>query len=245
MKNYRLTIQYDGTRYSGWQVQGNTANTIQGKLVAVLSALDGSTVEVQGAGRTDAGVHAAGQVASVKLRSEPSPEELIRYCSRYLPHDIAVTGACEAGPRFHARLNAVKKCYVYRIRTTVIPDVFGGRFRCTYSEPLDIAAMREAAACLTGEHDFRSFCGLKNFKKSAVRTVFDIRLTESPDGLDISFVGDGFLNQMVRILTGTLIEVGAGKREPESMKAVLAAKDRAAAGPAMPPHGLCLEYVEY
>ena len=217
MTRYKLTIQYDGGRYSGWQAQGNTERTIQGKLERVLSDLDGAAVEVQGAGRTDAGVHARGQVASVTLRSDPAPEDILRFCAAHLPRDIAVVQAQEAAPRFHARLNAARKCYVYRIWNDEIPDVFGRKFRCQIGQKLDLEAMRAAASALTGEHDFRSFCGLRRYKKSTVRRVESIEITEHGKEICITYIGDGFLNQMVRILTGTLVEVGLGERAADSM----------------------------
>lgn len=245
MKNYKLTIQYDGSRYSGWQVQGNTDNTIQGKLQQVLSQLDQAPVEVQGSGRTDAGVHARGQVASVKLRSEPDCAQVLDYCARYLPRDIAVVEAQEVQPRFHARLNAKSKCYVYRIWNSPIPNVFERKFLYQLPDPLDLAAMEQAAQLLLGEHDFRSFCGLRRFKKSTVRRIDSIEISRLGAEIRFTYVGNGFLNQMVRILTGTLVDVGLSKHPPEQVAHILAARDRSAAGPAMPPEGLCLEYLTY
>jgi tRNA pseudouridine38-40 synthase len=245
MKNMRLTIQYDGTRYSGWQVQGNTDNTIQGKLQQVLSQLDGAPVEVHGSGRTDAGVHARGQVASVKLLSDPDCASVLSYCAQYLPRDIAVIDVQEAPERFHARLNAKRKRYVYRIWTSPIPNVFERRYLCHLGQALDVPAMRQAASMLIGTHDFRSFCGLRRFKKSTQRTIFSIEIAVLGPEVRITYEGNGFLNQMVRILTGTLVEVGLGLRTPDEMPAILAALDRSAAGRTMPPEGLCLEEVGY
>lgn len=245
MKNYKLTIQYDGTRYSGWQVQGNTDKTVQGKLQRVLSLLDGGEVEVHGSGRTDAGVHARGQVASVKLQREPDCALLLDHCAAHLPQDIAVIHAEVAPERFHARLNAKGKRYVYRLWTSPIPNVFEHRYLTQITEPLDIAAMRQAAEHFLGTHDFRSFCGLRRFKKSTVRTVYAIEIEQLGDELRLSYEGNGFLNLMVRILTGTLVEVGLGLRRPDEMPAVLEALDRSAAGRTMPPEGLCLESVTY
>lgn len=245
MKNYKLTIQYDGSRYSGWQVQGNTGTTIQGKLQQVLSRLDGGEVELHGSGRTDAGVHAKGQVASVKLKTQPECREILSYCAQYLPQDIAVIAAEEAPERFHARLNARSKCYVYRIWNAQTPNVFERKFTAQIEQPLDVSAMRQGAARLTGRHDFRSFCGLRRFKKSTIRTIFSIDIKKIGAEVRITYVGDGFLNLMVRILTGTLVEVGLGERKPEEMEEILAAQDRSAAGRTMPPEGLCLDYVTY
>lgn len=243
--NYRLTIQYDGTRYDGWQRQGNTDNTIQGKLEEALFQVTGERAELHGAGRTDAGVHALGQVASVRLERAFPPEELRRELNRRLPGDIAVTAAEEAGARFHARLNATGKTYRYAIRLGDVPDVFRRRFQLQLDEELDLAAMEEAAALLTGRHDYRSFCGNKKLKKSSIRTVDAIVLRRRGDDLTFTFHGDGFLYHMVRILTGTLLEVGRGERIPGDMPAILAARDRAAAGAAAPARGLTLVEVDY
>ena len=245
MYNYKLTIQYDGTRYRGWQVQGNTDLTIQGKLEGVLSRLTGQLVEVHGSGRTDAGVHALGQVANVKLPHPVEPSELLGELNRYLPADIGVIAAEPAPERFHARLNARSKTYRYRIWNSAIPNVLERSYLYVLPEPLDVAAMERAAADLVGTHDFRSFCGLKRFKKSTVRTITDISITQDGAEMRLEFTGNGFLMRMVRILAGTLVEVGLGQREADSMSAVLAAQDRAAAGPALPAQGLALVRVEY
>lgn len=245
MKNYKLTIQYDGSRYSGWQIQGNTENTIQGKLQSVLSRMDGHEVEVHGSGRTDAGVHARGQIANVKLQSEPGCDEILTYCARYLPNDIAVIAVEGAPDRFHARLSAEKKCYAYRIHNSHIPNVFQRKFVCQMSQDFDLDAMKQAAQYFVGTHDFRSFCGIRRFKKSTVRTVYSIDIDKVGDEICITYVGNGFLNLMVRIMTGTLVEVGLGQRSADDMPVVLASLDRSAAGITMPPEGLCLEWVEY
>lgn len=245
MYNYKLIIQYDGTRYRGWQVQGNTDQTIQGKLEGVLSRLTGQLVEVHGSGRTDAGVHALGQVANVKLPHPVEPSELLGELNRYLPADIGVIAAEPAPERFHARLNARSKTYRYRIWNSAIPNVLERSYLYVLPEPLDVAAMERAAADLVGTHDFRSFCGLKRFKKSTVRTITDIAITQDGAEVRLEFTGNGFLMRMVRILAGTLVEVGLGQREADSMPTVLAAQDRAAAGPALPAQGLALVRVEY
>lgn len=245
MYNYKLTIQYDGTRYRGWQVQGNTDQTIQGKVEGVLSRLTGQPVELHGSGRTDAGVHALGQVANVKLPRPFDPSELLRELNRYLPADIGVIAVEPAPERFHARLNAYSKAYRYRIWNSEIPNVLERSYLYPLPEPLDVAAMERAAADLVGTHDFRSFCGLKRFKKSTVRTITDIIITQHGSEVRLEFTGNGFLMRMVRILAGTLVEVGLGQRAADAMPAVLAAQDRAAAGPALPAQGLALVRVEY
>ena len=243
--NYKLIIQYDGTRYNGWQRLGDTEDTIQGKLEGVFSRLAGEPVEVHGAGRTDAGVHALGQAASVRLPGDRDPAELLAYCARYLPEDIAVIAAERAGERFHARLNAVGKEYRYELRLGPVPDVFRRKYQYHLPGELDMAAMEQAAAYLTGQHDFRAFCANKRYKKSTVRTVAAIRLERHGPDLTITYRGDGFLHHMVRILTGTLIEVGQGKRPAEDMPDILAARDRSAAGFTAPAQGLCLGDVRY
>ena len=245
MYNYKLTIQYDGTRYRGWQIQDNTDQTIQGKLEGVLSRLTGQPVEVHGSGRTDAGVHALGQVANVKLPRPIEPWELLQELNRYLPSDIGVIAVEPAPERFHARLNARSKTYRYRIWNSAIPNVLERSYLYALPEPLDVTAMERAAADLVGTHDFRSFCGLKRFKKSTVRTITDIAITQNSAEVRLEFTGNGFLMRMVRILAGTLVEVGLGQRDADTMPAVLDAQDRAAAGPALPAQGLALVRVEY
>ena len=243
--NYKLTIQYDGSRYDGWQRQGNTVNTIQGKLEGVLSRLAGREVEVHGAGRTDAGVHALGQVASVRLPDGLTAHESLNYVNQYLPEDIAVTAVEEADDRFHARLSAKGKVYRYSIRLGGVPDVFRRKYAWRVEEKLDLTAMERAAALLTGTHDYRSFCSNKRYKKSTVRTVHAIELDRQGADLTITYRGTGFLYNMVRILTGTLLEVGLGQRNPEEMPAILEGKDRSAAGKTAPAQGLCLVEVDY
>ncbi|MBQ8263601.1 MAG: tRNA pseudouridine(38-40) synthase TruA [Oscillospiraceae bacterium] len=243
--NYKLTIAYDGSRYDGWQNQGNTDNTLQGKLEAVFSRLAGEPVELHGAGRTDAGVHAEAQTASIRLKTPLSPAEILSYVNQYLPDDIAVTAVEEAPERFHARLNAVGKVYRYSLRVGDIPDVFRRKYQYRIPDHPDIAAMREAAALLTGQHDFKAFCSNKRYKKSTVRTVYDIDIRTDGSNIDIYYHGDGFLYNMVRIMTGTLLEVGLGSRKAGDIPAVLASLDRSLAGKTAPAQGLCLVKVEY
>ena len=245
MQNYRFLIQYDGSRYHGWQSQGNTDGTIQGRLEQVLSQLDGTPVEVHGSGRTDAGVHAAGQVANARLNTPRSEREILNYVNSYLPQDIAVLSVQPCDPRFHARLNAQWKRYEYAIRTGPVPDVFRRKYQYALQQALDVPAMRRAAAHLLGTHDFKSFCGNRRMKKSTVRSLYQVDITDRDDLVTLSFVGSGFLFRMVRILAGTLVEVGLGRRTPDDLPAILAAQDRAAAGPALPPQGLCLMEVGY
>lgn len=249
--NYQMTVQYDGTRYDGWQRQGNTENTIQGKLEAVLCRYAGVPVEVCGAGRTDAGVHALAQTANFHLAQEADADELRRYLNRYLPEDIEVLRLFPVGERFHSRLSAVEKTYRYRVEAGERKHVFSRRqiYRMdTGNAPellLDLEAMRRAASLLEGTHDFKSFCANKRMKKSTVRTLRQIRIEKNESEYTFDFTGDGFLYNMVRILAGTLLEVGMGKRDWRSMEELLAAKDRSAAGFTAPAQGLTLMEVRY
>jgi tRNA pseudouridine38-40 synthase len=165
--------------------------------------------------------------------------------NQYLPKDIGILALEPAPPRFHARLSATGKTYAYHIWNAPLPDVFGRRVRYQIPQPLELDAMRQAARLLEGTHDFRSFCGLKRFKKSTVRTIYSIEITAQGNEIVLRFCGDGFLNRMVRILSGTLVEVGVGRLAPHEMPRILQAQDRSAAAGALPPHGLTLEQVFY
>ncbi|MCD8036858.1 MAG: tRNA pseudouridine(38-40) synthase TruA [Clostridiales bacterium] len=244
-KNIAVTIQYDGTRYKGWQKQGNTSDTIQGKLEALLSRMAGEEIEIHGSGRTDAGVHAAAQQANFHIDTDMSADEIMDYMNTYLPEDIGVISAREASPRFHSRLNAIKKTYCYRIHTGRVPDALNARFEWVHPEPLDIEAMKEASEYLLGTHDFKSFTDLKKSKKSTCRTIESIEFKENGADLAIYFTGDSFLYHMVRILTGTLAEIGEGKRQPDEIPEIISALSRQAAGPLAPAKGLTLMKVYY
>jgi tRNA pseudouridine38-40 synthase len=240
-----MLIQYDGTRYDGWQKQGNTGNTIQAKIEQVLERMTGKEVEIHGSGRTDAGVHALGQVANAHLDTKLSVQEIRDYVNRYLPEDILVLEAEEVSDRFHSRLNASEKIYTYYVDMAKKSDVFKRKYVYTLGEALDVNAMKTAAGYLCGTHDFKSFCTGKTGKKSTVRTIWEIHIQPVGSVVEMRFCGNGFLYNMVRILSGTLIEVGMGKREPESMAAILDAKDRQQAGFTAPAEGLFLTAVHY
>ncbi len=245
MRNIRLLLQYEGTRYQGWQRQISSDNTIQGKLEALLARMCGESVALQASGRTDAGVHAMGQVANFHTSSEMSVEEMRSYINRYLPEDIAVIEVREAAPRFHSRLNATAKCYVYRVINSDIPNVFWRRYALELPDELDEQAMRRAAELLCGEHDFKAFTSARKGKKSTVRRIDRIVIERERDLLTFTFEGNGFLHHMVRILTGTLLEVGMGKKTAESITDILAGKNRQAAGYLVPAKGLTLMRVDY
>lgn len=246
-RNIRLKMEYDGTRYQGWQKLGkNTAtNTIQGKLESVLSKMTGEAIQVIGSGRTDAGVHAYGQVANFHTSCGLSCREIKEYLVKYLPSDIGILAADEVSDRFHSRLNAKQKTYQYRIAVPGTVNVFQRKYLWRFPEILDLRQMNKAAAFCLGTHDFLGFSSVKKTKKSTVRTITSIVIEENERDIRITFTGNGFLYNMVRILTGTLAEIGAGTRDPESILHVLQSKDRKDAGITAPAQGLFLMDVEY
>ncbi len=251
MINYKMRISYDGTRYKGWQRQKSTDQTIQGKIEAILKKQFGRDIEIDGSGRTDAGVHAACQVANFRLHEAEAelfrgdPEGLTVLFNTYLPEDIAVLETKVASERFHSRLNAVEKTYVYRIQNSPIPNVFDRRYMYQLEDELDIDKMERAAKQLLGTHDFAAFCGNAKMKKSTVRNIYEIRIERIGQEVRFTYRGNGFLQNMVRILTGTLVEVGLGQKDPESMAGILASKTRSEAGAMMPACGLILWEVKY
>lgn len=245
MRNFKMVLQYEGTRYRGWQRQDSTENTIQGKIEKLLSQMCNQKVEVQGSGRTDAGVHAKGQVMNAHLETTKSPDEILIYMNQYLPEDIGVVSVQEVPDRFHSRLLAKEKTYSYCVINSSIPHVFDRRYAYTIPEKLNILSMKQAAEELLGTHDFAAFTSQKRSKKSTVRTIRDIQIEKSGDILTFTFTGDGFLYHMIRILVGTLLEVGLGKRDPYEMKLILASKDREKAGMLVPAMGLTLLSVKY
>ena len=245
MQNYKLTLCYDGTKYKGWQRQGNTDNTIQAKLETLLSRLLGSPVEISGSGRTDAGVHAYCQVCSFRADTEMSAEDILSALRRYLPEDIGAVSLTKAAPDFHARLSCREKSYLYRIWNSDLPNVFSRRYTYIFPDALNISEMRRAAALMLGRHDFASFCSNKHMKKSAVRELRSIEIYEHRRELRILLTGDGFLYNMVRIIVGTLIEVGMGAKSADNIPDILRAKDRSRAGFTAPAQGLALYEVKY
>ena len=244
MRNLRLDICYDGTRYRGWQRLPGKDDIIQGKLETALSRILEEPIEINGSGRTDAGVHAKGQVANFHCKSTMPPEEILANLRRYLPEDIGIYSCKEVSHRFHARLNAREKTYRYRIWNSDVPCVFERRFVAVMPERLDLAAMEDAAKLLLGEHDFSAFCGNAKMKKSTVRCIRAITIKRRGEEIWLDFTGDGFLYNMVRILAGTLVEVGRGERSVESISVLFGGK-RMEAGFLAPAQGLCLMEVKY
>lgn len=255
VKNYMFNISYDGGRYHGWESKKGV-DTIQGKIEAVFSRMTGSEVKINGAGRTDAGVNAIAMIANGKFDTDKTPDEIKAYANYYLPEDICINDVRIVSDRFHARLNACGKTYKYtcyvgglkpvfdRNYTWVLPERITGSTMNNICMP-DTDKMRAAAAYLIGTHDFRSFCGNNKMKKSTVRNIDSITIEENKGYIYMSFHGNGFLQNMVRILVGTLIEVGYGRIQPEQMEDIINAEDRQMAGPTAPPHGLCLIKVDY
>jgi tRNA pseudouridine38-40 synthase len=244
-ENYRFTIAYDGSRYYGWEHQPNTDMTIQGKIENVLSLMAGAPVEVIGAGRTDAGVHAQAMTANAFIDTDMTVEEIRDYANRYLPDDICVKEVKKAGERFHSRYNALGKTYCYTCYAGDTKPVFDRKYVYVLDGKPDIEAMKRAAEILKGEHDFASFCSNPRMKKSTVRMVDKIDIRQKGDYITFTYHGTGFLQYMVRILTGTLLEVGFGKRTAESMSELLEAKNRTLAGATAPAQGLCMIKVDY
>ena len=244
MRNLRLDICYDGTRYRGWQRLPGREDTIQGKLETTLTRILGEPVEISGSGRTDAGVHARGQVANFHCKSTMPAGQILQELRRYLPEDIGIYSCRDVSERFHARLNAKEKTYVYRIWNSEDPCVFERRYMTILPERLDLKRMEAAAACFPGEHDFAAFCGNAKMKKSTVRFIRSLQVERIGGEIRITVTGNGFLHSMVRIIVGTLVEVGRGERSPESIPLLFGGK-RADAGFLAPGQGLCLMEVEY
>ena len=245
MANFRLDLCYDGSRYRGWQRLGDSEHTIQGKLEQVISRMVGRPTEVLGSGRTDGCVHAMGQVANFHAETALSAAEILAYLRRYLPEDIGVLAVTEVDPRFHSRYQAAEKTYRYRIWNADVPCVFERKYVWQVPEPLNLDAMAAGAALLLGTHDFLPFSSLKKSKKSTVRTLKQLEINRVGPELQITAVADGFLYHMVRILVGTLVDIGQGKLLPAEISAVFEAGVRAVAGQTAPPQGLCLMEVKY
>lgn len=247
MRTIRLTLQYDGTSYVGWQRQAE-GTSIQQLLEDALLPIEGARVVVHGAGRTDAGVHALGQVASLTLTAAIEPATLSRALNAVLPEDVRVTAVTEVDAGFHARFSATGKVYEYRILNAPYATPFLRRYALHVKAPLDLDAMRAASAALLGEHDFSAFQAAGSDVHTAVRTIHRLEWLpgSSPDEpLVMCIEGDGFLRHMVRNIAGTMIEIGRGRWPPASLAGILASRDRRRAGNTAPAHGLFLQRVHY
>lgn len=245
MRNIKLTIEYDGRRYLGWQRLGDSEKTVQGKIEKVIQLMTEEKIEIIGSGRTDAGAHARGQVANFKTESTMSLDEMLEYLNRYLPNDIVVNAIEEVPERFHSRYNAKEKTYSYYVWNSNIPSVFNGVHSFHYFDELDFDKMNEACEKLIGTHDFLGFSALKKSKKSSVRTIKELSITQEGNLVRFKFVGDGFLYNMVRILMGTILQIGSGELPLSSIDKIFESRLRADAGPTAPSHGLFLDEVVY
>ena len=240
----KLIVAYDGTNYSGWQIQPNGV-TIEQKLNEALSDLLGEDIKVTGASRTDAGVHSLGNVCMFDTDTRMPAEKISYALNQRLPEDIVVQDSCEVDESFHPRFSKSRKTYEYRILNRKFRMPTRRLDTYFYYYPLDVARMQEAASYLIGEHDFKSFCAVNAQSKTSVRTIFDCTVTKMDDIITIRVTGNGFLYNMVRIIAGTLIKVGAGELAPADMQQILEACDRSAAGPTAPAHGLTMIGLEY
>lgn len=244
MKRVKLVVAYDGTNYSGWQLQKN-AVTIEQKLNEALSELLGEEIVVTGASRTDAGVHSLGNVCVFDTNTCIPAEKISFALNARLPEDIVVQDSCEVNADFHPRAGKSSKTYEYRVLNRTFPDPTRRRDTYFYHYPLDVAAMQRAASLLEGEHDFKSFCSVHAQVETTVRTIYNCTVGKDGDIITIRVTGNGFLYNMVRIIAGTLIEVGAGKRAPEEILEMLKRTDRCSAGPTAPAHGLTMIGIHY
>jgi tRNA pseudouridine38-40 synthase len=244
-KRIKCTLSYDGTHFSGYQIQPGK-RTVQGELERVLEQMHkGKAIRATASGRTDAGVHAYGQVIHFDTFLSLSADQWKKALNAQLPDDIVIKDVQEAGPSFHARFSAKAKEYRYKVRIAQERDVFLRNYCYHYPYPLDMEAMRRALRLMEGTHDFTSFCSAKTNIDDRIRTIYQADMAVDQEMLEFRLIGNGFLYNMVRIIVGTILEVGQGKRSADSISTILEAKDRRYAGPTAPPQGLYLWKVYY
>ncbi|MDX5736078.1 tRNA pseudouridine(38-40) synthase TruA [Clostridioides difficile] len=245
MRNIKMIVAYDGSRYKGYQKLGDNNMTIQEKLENVLSKMTNETVEIIGSGRTDMGAHARGQVVNFRTNCMDSLDKIQKYLYEYLPEDIVVKTVEEVDERFHSRYNVKSKTYMYKIDNNKYHSPFIRKYATHVSKKLDLDRMRKASEYLVGEHDFTSFASSKSMKKSNVREIYSINIKEDDNVIEIYVEGNGFLYNMVRIIVGALIDVGLKRRAPQDIKYMLESKDRCQSSDTAPAKGLCLWKVTY
>ena len=245
MNNYKLTIQYDGGRYQGWQRLGNSENTIQGKIESVLTEMVGEPIEIIGCSRTDSGVHALSQIANFKSDINMTEAEVMNYLNRYLPRDISIVEVTLVPERFHARYNAKDKTYLYKIWNEQYTNPFMRKYSMHVEESLNVPSMIKASHYFIGSHDFTSYSNAKSKKKSMVREIYSIDIEENAGFIEIRVRGNGFLYNMVRKIVGTLIEVGLGEIDAKNIPSIIESKERVQTGRMADPAGLYLENVDF
>ena len=244
MRNIKLIIEYDGKDYNGWQKQKNKLN-IQGEIERAIEEITGEKVDLIASGRTDAGVHALAQVANFKIEKDIPIEKIPYALNSKLKKSIRIKEAKEVDEKFHSRYTCKRKTYKYVINNSIQGTAIYRNLQYHFPEKLDDIKMNEAVKYLIGEHDFKSFKASGTSSKSSVRTIYDAKVTREGEIVTIELTGNGFLYNMVRIIAGTLVDVGEGKIKPEDVKKILLAKDRLKAGRTLPPTGLYLVNVEY
>ncbi len=247
MRNIKLVIEYDGSRYDGWQKQpkNSTGMTVQDKIEGVLTKMEGETIEVIGAARIEAGVHAYGQIANFTTNSSMKLYEIKHYLNRFLPRDIAVLEVAEVPERFHSSFNAKSYRYEYKITMGEVASVFERKYNYYSFHPLNAGKMREASKYFIGSHDFKAFSDNKRMKKSTVREIYELDIDSDINQLTITIHADDFWPHMARIIVGTLMEVGLGNMEPSQIEEIIASKDREKAGSTAEARGLFLQEVLY
>lgn len=246
MRNIKLVLEYDGSRYQGWQRLGKdeSANTISNKIIEVIKKMTNEDVELFCGARTEVGVHAYGQVVNFKTTSDMTLIEMKRYLNRYLPMDIAVIEIDAMPERFHAQLNAASKVYLYRMAINDVPSVFERKYVYHSFKKPDVEAMKQAAQLFVGRHDFKNFSTVKK-NKSTEKEIYDIDIYDDGNEIQLTVHGNDFLHNMVRMILGTLIDVGLGKRKKEEIEAIFAGKSNAVSSVPVDPKGLYLQEVRY
>ena len=245
MNNYKLTIQYDGGRYKGWQRLGDNENTIQGKIEKAITEMVGRPIEIIGSSRTDAGVHALAQIANFKMSENMTESKMMSVLNSYLPQDISIREIIVVDDRFHSRYHAKDKTYLYKIWNEAYSHPFMRKYSMHVRKKLDIEKMKKACQYFIGEHDFTAYSNAKSNKKTMVRDIYSLELEEVAGFIELRVCGNGFLYNMVRKMIGTLIEIGLGEIEVEELPSILLSKERVQTGGMADASGLYLEKISF